>query len=65
MELDNTKLCYQLIKKMTKVKKLHDAHLHKHDLLIVTLTVVLQYSTLSNYKHDACTVLLVLKSGWW
>ena len=21
--------------------------------------------TLSNYKHDAYTVLLVLKSGWW
>ena len=43
-ELDNTKSCYQLIKTMTKVKKLHDAHLHKHDLLIVTLTVL--YSTI-------------------
>ena len=44
-ELDNTKSCYQLIKTMTKFKKLHDAHLHKHDLLIVTLTVLLQYNT--------------------
>ena len=44
---------------------MHDAHLHNHDSLSVTLTVLLQYSTLSNYKHDAYTVLLVLKSGWW
>ena len=39
----------------------HDAfcHLHRHDVLTVPLTVLIY--TLSNYKHDAYTVLLVLK----
>ena len=42
----------------------HDAfcHLHRHDVLTVPLTVLIY--TLSNYKHDAYTVLLVLKLGW-
>ena len=36
-------------------------HLHRHEVLTVPFNFPL---TLSNYKHDAYTVLLVLKSGW-
>ena len=39
----------------------HSIHLHRHDVLTVPLTVLLHYPI---YKHDAYTVLLVLKSGW-
>ena len=38
-------------------------HLHWHDVLIIPWFNC--PITLSNYKHDAYTVLLVLKSGWW
>ena len=38
-------------------------HLHRHDVLIVPWFNC--PITLSNYTHDAYTVLLVLKSGWW
>ena len=48
---------------------MHSVHLQRHDRL--TVPYKLSYKelcsiTLSNYKHDTYSVLLVLKlSGWW
>ena len=37
-----------------RARTVRSIHLHRHNCPI----------TLSNYKHDVYTVLLVLKSGW-
>ena len=42
------------------MQMMYSVHLHWHDVLTFSLTVLLH-----NQKHDVYSFLLVLKSGWW
>ena len=77
-ELDDTMSCYQLIKTMTKFEKRTNHQLSTERLNVIMnaekrsslLNKVHRNSArkmtrLSNYKHDAYTVQLMLKSGCW
>ena len=55
----------QLTRRNARQQRAHmtrSVQLHKDDVLTVPSIALLH--ALSNYKHDAYTVLLALKSGW-
>ena len=54
------KLLTQQIARQQAMHMMGSVHLHRYDVLTVPVTVLLH----SNYKHDAHTIQLVLKSGW-